>query len=72
MTISSMVRSGVFGAAAGLGCLVVANGFDAAGQAGLQEAMFRSSVSYPRIVESLHCGATGPELARNSPGLPVE
>lgn len=54
------------------GCLAVAYGFDAAGHAGLQEAIFRSSVSYRGTVACVHCGAKSPEFAGNRPDLPVE
>ena len=72
MTNSSIVRYCVFGAAAGLGCLTVAYGFEAVGQAGLQEAIFRSNVYYRSAVACVHCGATSPQFVGNRPGLPVE
>jgi hypothetical protein len=72
MTLSLMLRYGVIGTAGGFGCLVVAYGFDAAGQASLQEAVFRSSVYYHGTLSCLHCGVTGSEAAGNRPGLALE
>jgi hypothetical protein len=71
MRKSLIVRYGVFGVTAGLGCLAVAYGFDAMGQAGLQEAIFRSDVYYRDTVAWVHCGATSPKFAANG-RVPVQ
>jgi hypothetical protein len=72
MTRSSIVRYGMFGAAAALGCLAVAYGLDAVGQAGLQEAIFRSNVDYRGTIACVHCGATSAKFAENRPDVPVQ
>jgi hypothetical protein len=73
MTKPSIVQYGMFGAAAGLGSLAVAYGFDAVGQTGLEEAIFRSDVYSRGAAACVHCGATtSPKLAENRPDVPVQ
>jgi hypothetical protein len=72
MEISPIVRYGLFSAAAGLGCLAIAYGFDAVGQAGVQEALFLSGIYYNGAVESVHCRVTRAQVAGNKPDRPLE
>jgi len=50
---------GLFGAATALGCLAIAYGFDAAGHASIQEAIFRTSIYDNGAVECVRCGIAG-------------
>jgi hypothetical protein len=69
---TSLLRHFLLSAAAGLGCLTIAHGFHAAGQAGVQEALFLGSLHYDGTVNGDHCRRARAQSPDETPARLIE
>jgi hypothetical protein len=72
MQVSPIARCGLLSVAVGFGYLVIVYGFDAVGEAGIQESMFRSGRYCSLAAGCSYSRGNSAEVAGKKAGRPLE